>query len=107
VPDAPALLLCQEGLVSEDGVDGAGELSFEAADRFAAALAFALLAFEVGASGRADAALPGSYQVTLDGLGKAAATQRWNVSPRATFGNRVSRRQPELSNPHQTDTPSA
>ena len=41
---------------------------------------------------------PRSYQVTLDGLGKAAATQRWKVSPRATFGNRVSRRQPELSN---------
>ena len=39
--------------------------------------------------------LPGSYQVTLGGLGKAAATQRWQVSPRATFGNRVSRRQPE------------
>ena len=38
---------------------------------------------------------PGSYQVTLDGLGKAAATQRWQISPRATFGNRVSRRQPE------------
>jgi hypothetical protein len=26
------------------------------------------------------------YQVTLDGLGSAAATQRWTVSPRATFG---------------------
>jgi hypothetical protein len=25
--------------------------------------------------------LPSSYQVTLDGLGKAAATQRWKVSP--------------------------
>src|SRR5437667_12661527 len=35
------------------------------------------------------------YQVTLGGLGKAAATQRWKVSPRATFGNRVSRRRPE------------
>ena len=39
--------------------------------------------------------LPSSYQVTLGGLGKAAATQHWQVSPRATFGNRVSRRQPE------------
>jgi hypothetical protein len=29
---------------------------------------------------------PRSYQVTLDGLGTAAATQRWKVSPRATFG---------------------
>jgi hypothetical protein len=26
--------------------------------------------------------LPNSYQVTLDGLGKAAATQRWQVNPR-------------------------
>ena len=39
--------------------------------------------------------LPSSYQVTLDGLGKAAATQRWQVSTRATFGNGVSRRRPE------------
>ena len=39
---------------------------------------------------------PRSYQVTLGGLGKAAATQRWQVSPRATCGNRVSRRPPSL-----------
>src|SRR5438067_1705321 len=39
--------------------------------------------------------LPSSYQVTLDGLGKATATQHWQVSPRATFRNRVSRRLPE------------
>src|SRR5581483_4423326 len=38
---------------------------------------------------------PSSYQVTLDGLGKAAATQHWKVSPRATIGNRVSRRPTE------------
>ena len=53
----------------------------------------------VGGDRRADRPhsrqLPGSYQVTLDGLGKAAATQHWKVSPQATFGNRVSRRQPE------------
>jgi hypothetical protein len=35
------------------------------------------------------------YQVTLDGLGKATATQHWQVSPKATIRNRVSRRQPE------------
>ena len=35
----------------EGGVDGAGEESFEAADRFAARLAFGLFAFEVGAGG--------------------------------------------------------
>jgi len=40
--------------------------------------------------------LPSSYQVTLGGLGSAAATQRWQVSPRATRGNRVSRRRPSL-----------
>ncbi|MGZ4395379.1 MAG: class I SAM-dependent methyltransferase, partial [Gaiellaceae bacterium] len=38
---------------------------------------------------------PRSYQVTLGGLGKAAATQHSKVSPQATFRNRVSRRQPE------------
>jgi hypothetical protein len=39
--------------------------------------------------------LPSSYQVTLDGLGKATATQHWQVSHQATFRNRVSRRLPE------------
>ena len=34
-------------------------------------------------------------QVTLHGLGKATATQHWQVSPRATIRNRVSRCQPE------------
>ena len=38
---------------------------------------------------------PRSYQVTLDGLGKAAATQHWQVGREPTIGNRVSRRQPE------------
>ena len=36
-------------------MDGAGELSFEAADGFAAALALDLLALEVGACWRVDA----------------------------------------------------
>ena len=54
---APVLLLCQEGIVLERGVDGAGELSFEAAEGFAVALAFGLFAFEVGAGGWVDAAL--------------------------------------------------
>jgi hypothetical protein len=53
----------------------------------------------VGGDRRADTPqsrqLPSSYQVTLGGLGKAAATQHWQVSPRATFRNRVSRRRPE------------
>jgi hypothetical protein len=39
------------------GVDGAGELAFEAADRFAAAFPFGLFAFEVSACGCVDAAL--------------------------------------------------
>ena len=51
------LLLCQGRLVSEGDVDGSGELSFEAADGFAAALAFCLFALEVGACGWMDAAL--------------------------------------------------
>jgi hypothetical protein len=38
--------------------------------------------------------LPSSY-VTLDGLGKATATQHWQVSPETTIRNRVSRRPPE------------
>jgi hypothetical protein len=35
-------------------------------------------------------------------FGKAAATQHWQVGTQPTRGNRVSRRQPELSNPNQT-----
>ena len=54
---APALLLCQERLVLEGGVDGAGELSFEAAEGFASALAVGLFAFEVRTGGRVDARL--------------------------------------------------
>jgi hypothetical protein len=47
----------------------------------------------VGASAGREAAKPTKRrQVTLDGLGKAAATQRWQVGLRAAFGNRVSRR---------------
>jgi hypothetical protein len=38
-------------------VDGACELSFQAADCFASALPFGLFAFEVGTRGRVDAAL--------------------------------------------------
>ena len=43
------LLLCQGGARFECVEDDAGELSFEAADGFAATLAFAAFAFEVGA----------------------------------------------------------
>src|SRR5215831_875453 len=47
----PALLLCQGGARFEGVEDDAGELAFEAADRFASAFAFRLFAFEVGAGG--------------------------------------------------------
>jgi hypothetical protein len=43
------LLLCQGGARFQCVEDDADEESFEAADRFTAALAFALFAFEVGA----------------------------------------------------------
>ena len=43
------LLLCQGGARFECVEDGAGEESFEAADRFAACFAFGLFAFEVSA----------------------------------------------------------
>jgi Fe2+ transport system protein FeoA len=59
-----------------------------------------IASFTVGGDRRADRPqsrqLPGSYQVTLGGLGTAAATQHWQVSSRATCGNRVSRRRPSL-----------
>jgi hypothetical protein len=42
------LLLCQGGARFQCVEDDAGEQSFEAADRFAAALAFASFALEVG-----------------------------------------------------------
>jgi hypothetical protein len=45
------LLLCQGGVRFECVEDDACELSFEAADRFAAAFAFGLFALEVGARG--------------------------------------------------------
>ena len=46
------LLLCQGGDRFEGVEDGAGELSFEAADGFAAALSLSLFALQVGARGR-------------------------------------------------------
>jgi len=48
-PPGPALLLCQGGARFECVEDDADELSFEAADGFAAAFAFGAFAFEVGA----------------------------------------------------------
>ena len=51
------MLLCQEELFLECRVDGARELSFEAADRFASAFAFRLFAFEIGAGCRVVARL--------------------------------------------------
>jgi hypothetical protein len=45
-----------------------------------------IASFNAGGDRRADRPhlrqLPSSYQVTLGGLGKAAATQRWQVNPR-------------------------
>jgi hypothetical protein len=51
------LLLCQPGFVLEGVVDGACELSFEAAECFAAALSFGVFAGEVGARRWVDACL--------------------------------------------------
>src|SRR5439155_24877291 len=53
----PALLLCQGWVRFERVEDNACELSFEAADRFAAAFPFCLFAFEVGTCGRVVARL--------------------------------------------------
>jgi hypothetical protein len=41
--------------------------------------------------------LPSSYQVTLDGLGKAAATQRWQVGTGRQFGIESAAADPSLS----------
>ena len=46
------MLLCQGGARFERGEDDTRELPLEAADRFAAAFPFGLLALEVGASRR-------------------------------------------------------
>jgi hypothetical protein len=47
--------------------------------------------------------LPSSYQVTLDGLREGGGDITLDSQLQgATFRNRVSRRQPELSNPNQT-----
>ena len=54
---ARVLLLCQGGTRFEGVVDDADEEPFEAADRFAAALAFGAFAFEVVACGRVVAGL--------------------------------------------------
>src|SRR4051794_12585771 len=48
-PHAPALLLCQGGTRLQGVEDDADEESFEAAECFASALAFASFALEVGA----------------------------------------------------------
>ncbi len=53
----PVLLLCQDWARFQCVEDDACELSFQAADRFAAAFPFGLLALEIGASGGMDARL--------------------------------------------------
>jgi len=40
--------------------------------------------------------LPSSYQVTLDGLGKAAATQHWQVGTNRQFGMESAAADPSL-----------
>ena len=67
------LLLCQGGTRFEGVEDDACELSFEAADRFAAALAFCLLALEIGARGRVVAGL-GDRDPVEGGVELAVAT---------------------------------
>src|SRR5262249_36775934 len=57
ISPAPALLLCQGWGRFEGVEDDADEESFEAADRFASALAFGTFAFEVRAGGRVVARL--------------------------------------------------
>src|SRR2546425_11163656 len=54
---APVLLLCQGGARFQGVEDDADELSLEAADRFAAAFAFCLFAFQVRARCRVVARL--------------------------------------------------
>ncbi len=51
------MLLCQERLVFDGGVDGAGEMSLKAAKGFTTALAVGLTPFEVGARRRVHACL--------------------------------------------------
>src|SRR5213594_1142208 len=53
----PVLLLCQGWARAECVEEDACEVSFEAADRFAPALAFSLLALEIGTSSRVHARL--------------------------------------------------
>src|SRR5262249_36779933 len=56
-PHGPVLLLGQKGLAFGGRVDGAGELTLEAAERLATALALALLALQISAGRSVDAAL--------------------------------------------------
>jgi hypothetical protein len=60
------------------------------------------------ASGQAsiEATLPGSYQVTLGGLGKAAATQHWQVGRNRHAGIESAAADPNLSE-HADDTRAA
>jgi hypothetical protein len=97
----PALLLCQGGARFERVEDDAYELSFEAADRFAAALALGLFALEVGARGRMHARLrdrdPVESAVELDGCrrgrgGGGDCGLSWLRVARRRRGGRAGRR---------------
>jgi hypothetical protein len=95
----PALLLCQGWFAAEGGVDGAGELAFEAAERFAAAFAFALFAFGVGAGGWVAHALNASDRLQRhDLLGRLTREIRGRLTLRSptTAGSRPCRSGPAL-----------
>jgi len=59
----PVLLLCQGWFLFKGDVDGARQLSLEAAEGFAAALSLGLFAGEVGAGGWVDAEAFAVYRV--------------------------------------------
>ena len=79
--------MSRAGSFLQGGVDGAGELSFEAADGFASALAFGLFALEVGACGRV---ARGAWVIAM----RCRAQLSWRLPPRS---RRCRRCLPELA----------
>jgi hypothetical protein len=77
------MLLCQERLVFEGVEDDAGEGSFEATDCLAAAFAFGLFAFEVGACGRMETRLgdrnPTIYSTSSDSSTQGTSAQQSRI----------------------------
>jgi hypothetical protein len=83
--DRPLRQCCsyvKAGLPFECVVDDAGELAFEAADRFASAFAFGLFAFEVGAGAGVRAGLcdrdpvEGGFELPVSAPGEERSTRR-------------------------------